>query len=455
MFVLWRRTFLEKTRSVARGFIVCNCLLLMAQAAHGGVYQHTKDGKTLVWNNYPSENDVVSWSGKTDASGYATGKGTLTWYRTDKAFVTGSHLPGQGPAVVESRYSGKMVRGKFNGTGVNIDADGKKFQLTFVDGVKRREQPPEPTPGPEHHRDEHRSGITQASPPAEGPAPSPIVKEPSAKSAFRGMIAEGLRESRPFVPKPTPSPSAETPMVQVASIRSPLSSSPPVAAEPPPPPPQQSAPSPQSFASPQSAPPTQSPPTSDGMDSAVRDRIIADFRDETQTVLSQVGEATGNFRGVDQLESIPKLPITVSESVGSLAQRARHFRSKVGYEIALRDYKTETETVDALSTVDQVTRSIASNDAAEASSKLTDFLKNNPEPGADNEKPLWQYLASMRQLCGRLEREADIHSQRAQSLGAACRTSEAIREYQEAYRMFPNPATAEKIRQLQANSLGL
>jgi tetratricopeptide (TPR) repeat protein len=183
--------------------------------------------------------------------------------------------------------------------------------------------------------------------------------------------------------------------------------------------------------------------------------MIADFKEETRTVLSQVGEATGNFRNIDRLDSVGKLPTPVSESVGLLAHRARDFRSKVGYETALREYRTETEMVDALSAVDEITRSIASNDASAANAKLADFLKNNPEASADSLKPVWQYLSSMRQLCSRLEKDADIHLQRAESLAAASRTSEAIREYQEAYRIFPNPATAEKIRQLQANSLGL
>jgi hypothetical protein len=68
---------------------------------------------------------------------------------------------------------------------------------------------------------------------------------------------------------------------------------------------------------------------------------------------------------------------------------------------------------------------------------------------------LWQYLTSIQQVCGRLQRDAEIHSRRAESFAAAGRTSEAIRELQEAYRIFPNPGTAEKIRQFQANSLGL
>jgi hypothetical protein len=427
MFVLWHRYILERTRSIARCFILCNCLLLLVQAAHGGAYQRTKDGKTLVWNNYPSKDDVASWSGARDASGYATGKGTLTWYQTEKGFRTGSLLPAKGSIVAVSRYSGKMVRGKFNGPVLNVDADGKKFQLTFVDGVKRRDRTPEPTPVPDQQHNEHLSEITAASTPAEGPAPSPTITESPTATPFRGMMAEGESASRPFVAKATPSPSGETPVVEVASIRSPVSSAPP--------------------------PPVSS--TSDGLDSAVRDRIISDFKAETSTVLSQVGEATGNFRGIDRLDSVAKLPTPVSESVGSLVQRARNFRSKIGYETALRECRGETETVDALSAVDQVTRSIAGNDVSDANSKLTDFLKNNPEPVGDSEKPLWQYLASMRQVCSRLEKDADTHLQRAQSLAAAGRPSEAIREYQEAYRMFPNPATAEKIRQLQTNSLGL
>src|SRR5262249_41035480 len=88
-------------------------------------------------------------------------------------------------------------------------------------------------------------------------------------------------------------------------------------------------------------------------------------------------------------------------------------------------------------------------------SRLTDFLKSNPEPIVDNQKPLWRYLTSIRLLCNRLEKEAEIHLQRAQASASAGRIGDAIREYQEAYRAFPNPAIAEKTRQLQSNSLGL
>ena len=180
-----------------------------------------------------------------------------------------------------------------------------------------------------------------------------------------------------------------------------------------------------------------------------------DFKEQTQGVLSRVGDATGNFHEIDRLDSVQQLPAPVSESVATLVDRARDFRAKLGYETALSETRTETETVDALSAVEQSTRNIAGHDTSAANSGLTDFLKNNPEPIVDTQRPLWRYLTSMRLLCSRLEKEAEIHLQRGSAFASAGRTGDAIREYQEAYRIFPNPATTEKIRQLQRNSLGL
>jgi len=135
--------------------------------------------------------------------------------------------------------------------------------------------------------------------------------------------------------------------------------------------------------------------------------------------------------------------------------RARDFRAKLGYETALRECPVETQTTDALSVVDQMTRNIAGSDAAKATNKVSEFLTNNPEPLAASQRSLWRYLKSVRSLCNRLEKQADVHLQQAQLLVSAGRMGDAIREYQEAYRIFPTPATAEKSRQLQENSLGL
>src|SRR5690349_23462058 len=74
-------------------------MLLFASAGLAGQYQQTKDSKTIVWNDDHKPGDLVSWSGKRDADGYATGYGMLTWYTPDDK--------------VSSRVSGTMVHGKF------------------------------------------------------------------------------------------------------------------------------------------------------------------------------------------------------------------------------------------------------------------------------------------------------------------------------------------------------
>src|SRR5206468_7758517 len=140
----------------------------------------------------------------------------------------------------------------------------------------------------------------------------------------------------------------------------------------------------------------------------------------------------------------------VIASVATLANQARDFRAKLGYDIAFHECRVETETVDALTVVDSITRSFAERDAPAARMTLKSFLARYPQPPSDNQKPLWHYLSSTLSLCDRLKNEAETRLQQAQSLDSAGKTSEALREYQEIYRTYPNPVTAAKIRQLEA-----
>jgi hypothetical protein len=120
-------------------FFLYVALLLLANGAYAdGGYQRTRDGKTLVWNNRPVPGDAVAWSGKRDADGYATGYGTLTWFSRTRATMTGSHLSADKYREI-GQYSGKMVRGKLDGAVVNVDADGRRFHGTFVDGKKTKD----------------------------------------------------------------------------------------------------------------------------------------------------------------------------------------------------------------------------------------------------------------------------------------------------------------------------
>ena len=393
-------------------------------SAHGGVYQRTKDGKALVWNNYPEAGDEATWSGDRDAHKYATGAGTLTWYRVARKVVTGSNLPSvKGSTTLISRCSGEMVQGKFDGQVTIVDAKGKTFHGMYVDGNKSGDWAAGPPPAaPEQRANKSvRREEANVEAPAEGPPPAqrpsvtagPVIETPTNDSSLR-LVA-------------TPPSSLRTPAAaEEASLQASMRSAP--------------------------AASSSNPAASD---SDGKDRIVTEFKEQTQAVLVRVGDATDNFQEVARLDSVKPLPAPVSESIGPLVDQANDLRSKPGHETALQECRTETETVDAISVVDQITRNIAANDVFEAGSRLAVFLKRSPEPTVDGQKALWRYLISMRSLCNRLEKDALVHVKRAQSLASAGKTSDAIREYQEAYRTFPNPATADTIQQLMHGSRGL
>ncbi|HEY6070079.1 MAG TPA: hypothetical protein VIU85_01815, partial [Chthoniobacterales bacterium] len=99
-----------------RSLFVCTLIILLASSAQAARYQRCKDGKTLVWNSQRGVAQEATWSGLRDVKGYATGEGTLTWYRLNE--------------VVNS-YTGKMVAGKLEGMVVKEQA-GTRLQAKFA-----------------------------------------------------------------------------------------------------------------------------------------------------------------------------------------------------------------------------------------------------------------------------------------------------------------------------------
>jgi conserved hypothetical protein len=133
-----------------RSLLVCSTLLLFASVAYAaGSYQRTRDGKTLVWNDSPQPGEEATWSGKRDKNGFATGLGTLTWYKVEPTIVTGSNIPdARRYANVINWYSGKMVHGKLEGGVTYVDADGKRLPATFVNGSSVGESVAAQSPSP-------------------------------------------------------------------------------------------------------------------------------------------------------------------------------------------------------------------------------------------------------------------------------------------------------------------
>ncbi len=158
-------------------------MFLTGVAFAEGKFQRTKDGKAIVWNNRPVPGDAAEWSGTRDEKGYATGTGTLTWFRTEQNLLTGSNIP-MSKHVAENRYTGEMVKGKFEGMVVNVDAKGRTFHGTFVDGHKTKDWAAGPASA---------SVRDIAAKPAESASPAPAMPNESPETKVASEPAEDQR----------------------------------------------------------------------------------------------------------------------------------------------------------------------------------------------------------------------------------------------------------------------
>jgi ketosteroid isomerase-like protein len=204
-----------------RSLFVCGALLLFASVAYGaGSYQRTRDGQTLVWNDSPEAGEEATWSGKRDKNGFATGPGILTWYIVEPTIVTGSNiLDTRRYAVVISRYSGKMVRGKFKGPVTYIDANGKTLQVISVNEANR--------PSPRQKATPVRTTKVRAAPTAEEtptpPSHQTVVQTPERSSAPATPESAPEQTPAPIVEEPEPAVPPETATLAAKGMATPPS----------------------------------------------------------------------------------------------------------------------------------------------------------------------------------------------------------------------------------------
>jgi len=159
-------------------------LIFVSGAYAGGTYQRTDDHKkALVWNNDPKPGDIATWSGDRDANGYATGPGTLQWFRVGPGVLNRKRTP-------ISSYSGTMLHGKFNGGVMTVD-HGKAYHATFADGQKKGQW----IAGPLITKAKSAESVTSTEAASEAPSTEKVSKEKTqtrvAKETTADVPAEG------------------------------------------------------------------------------------------------------------------------------------------------------------------------------------------------------------------------------------------------------------------------
>jgi ketosteroid isomerase-like protein len=166
------------------GKILCFILTVVVASAAQAKYDRALDGKTKVWHNSPQRRVQASWSGERDDRGYATGRGTLTWFRAERTWLTGSLLPSI-KYVEVSEYKGRMVEGKLEGAVVSVDSRGNTYHAKFADGRKTTDWLAGPIAGSGQKPEQNVAKPEIVEAPAEAPPPAPkldqhIAQKPAA-----------------------------------------------------------------------------------------------------------------------------------------------------------------------------------------------------------------------------------------------------------------------------------
>ena len=193
------------------GRIVFFGLLVVAATTATAKYERTLDGKTKVWQGRQQRQLQVSWSGDRDDKGYATGQGTVTWFKPERSWLTGSRLP-KTRYIEVSQYKGKMVEGKLDGTVIKTDGNGNTSHAQFADGKKTSDWVAGPTASSRKPSEPESSkpSVAQASPPAvERPTvtqPSPAAEAPAVTQPSPVAEAPAVAQSSPAVETPAEAP---------------------------------------------------------------------------------------------------------------------------------------------------------------------------------------------------------------------------------------------------------
>jgi ketosteroid isomerase-like protein len=195
----------NKSMNVRRIFILAVSLGMAATAAHAAdKYERTLDGKTLVWHSAAQGRVQATWSGDRDDNGYATGRGTLSWYKARRSWLTGSLLPGT-KYIQVSQYTGKMVEGKFEGSVVAVDRKGQTRHATFADGRKTSDWVAGPPPSSTKRSEKAVEPLKVAETSTEVP-PAPPKSEERLPQTPAATPVPAI-QAQPSTPEATASPS--------------------------------------------------------------------------------------------------------------------------------------------------------------------------------------------------------------------------------------------------------
>ena len=195
-------------------------------------------------------------------------------------------------------------------------------------------------------------------------------------------------------------------------------------------------------------------PTSPRLSAAARAKLVEELHIAVQPVLAEA-TAGGTLTVVSTFDDVKEVPAALADDIATLSDKTAAFRQNVDNDDRREDCRVDVETADALVTLQKANQHLKAANAPAANNALAPFRQGSLTTPTSLQKPLWDYLSALRTLCDDAESQADTHLKRAKSAADAGHNGEALKEYQEAYKIYPDPETARSIKRLREDALGL
>jgi hypothetical protein len=90
-----------------------------------------------------------------------------------------------------------------------------------------------------------------------------------------------------------------------------------------------------------------------------------------------------------------------------------------------------------------------------AQTTISSFLRDHSQAPAQDYNAVWASLGSLNSVFKDASKDASRHLEEAQQLVIADKTTEAIKKYELANTVFPDPKIARTVKRLKEESLGL
>jgi hypothetical protein len=190
-------------------------------------------------------------------------------------------------------------------------------------------------------------------------------------------------------------------------------------------------------------------------DPLARSEAVIHFKERVTQALSKTSREPTLTKPIVVLNDVEPLPATVTAEILETAEAARLFRRSVGYDVALHECAEDTATVETLTVIDKVLREVKAMKPSLALEDIAAYAKTYPSAQSERLQPAYKTLVVLQALCLRLQRESQIHIDRAKVLTAAGKMGEAVKEYEQAVLVFPDSNTAQQLKETRRQTLGL